>query len=193
MPRGKPKNLVVNHRRFFNYDKILSAQSDSIYIGNTVKKDFDLLIIGGGSAELTAGWFARQLDLSVAIVEKGRLGGDCTWIGGIPRKTLLRAAKSAHTIRDAARFGVIAPEPAIDFKSVMGRVNSVVQKIFEAELSDALESEGIEVTQDEARFVSPQAVAVDGREISARRFLLCTGAGPVIPPIDGLSEVDYLT
>ena len=78
IPRGKPKNLVVNHRRFFNYDKILSAQSDSIYIGNTVKKDFDLLIIGGGSAELTAGWFARQLDLSVAIVEKGCLGGDCT-------------------------------------------------------------------------------------------------------------------
>ena len=127
-----------------------------------MKKDFDLLIIGGGSAELTAGRFARQLDLSGAIVEKGRLGGDCTWIGGIPRKTLLRAAKSAHTIRDAARFGVIAPEPAIDFESVMGRVNSVVQKIFEAELSDALRLEGIEVAQDEARFVSPQAVAVDG-------------------------------
>jgi len=142
---------------------------------------------------LTAGWFARQLDLSVAIVEKGRLGGDCTWIEGIPSKTLLRAAKSAHTIRDTACFGVIAPEPAIDFKSVMGRVNSVVQKIFEPESSDTLRSERIEVDQDQARFASPQAVAVGGREISARRFLLFTGAGPVIPPNDGLSEVDYLT
>ena len=108
-----------------------------------MKKDFDLLIIGGGSAELTAGWFARQLDLSVAIVEKGRLGGDCTWIGGIPRKTLLRAAKSAHIIRDAACFGVIAPEPAIDLKSAMGRVNSVMQEIFESESPDTLRSKRI--------------------------------------------------
>ena len=51
----------------------------------------------------------------------------------------------------------------------------------------------MEVVRGEARFVSPQGVAVDGREISTRSFLLCSGAGPVIPPIDGLSEVDYLT
>ena len=73
------------------------------------------------------------MDLSVAIVKKSRLGEDCTWIGYYPSKTLLRAAKSAYTIIDAASSGVIAPEPAIDFKPVMGRVNSVVQEIFEAE------------------------------------------------------------
>ncbi len=69
-PRRKPRNLVVNHRRFFNYDKTLSAQRDSICIGDRVKKDFDRFIIGGGSAGLTAARFERQLDLSVAIVEK---------------------------------------------------------------------------------------------------------------------------
>ena len=95
-----------------------------------MKKDFDLLIIGGGSAGSTAARFERQVDLSVAIVEKSRLGEDCTWIGYILSKTSPRAAKSAYTIGDAARCSVIAPDPAIDFKSALGRVNSVVQEIF---------------------------------------------------------------
>ena len=93
-----------------------------------MKKDYDLLIIGGGSAGLTAARFARQLDLSVALVEKGRVGGDCTWTGCVPSKTLLRAAKSAQNINDAAGFGITSSQPTIDFKSVMGRVRCVAKR-----------------------------------------------------------------
>lgn len=158
-----------------------------------MKKDYDLLIIGGGSAGLTAARFARRLDLSVALVEKGRLGGDCTWSGCVPSKTLLRAAKQAHTIKDAARFGITSSKPVIDFKSVMDRVQSVVQTIFECESPDTLQAEGVDVIQGAANFIAPQKVSVDGREISARRFLVCTGAQPFIPTIDGLAGADYLT
>jgi len=158
-----------------------------------VDKDYDLLIIGGGSAGLTAARFARQLDLSVALVEKGRLGGDCTWTGCVPSKTLLRAAKSAHSIKDSGRFGIISSEPVIDFKSVMSRVNSVVQQIFESESPDTLQAEGIDVIIGAASFTNRQTVSVAGREITARRFLICTGARPVVPPIDGLANVDFLT
>jgi len=110
-----------------------------------------------------------------------------------PSKTLLKAAKSAQTVKDGARFGIISPEPAIDFKTVMGRVDSVVQEIFSSESPETLQAEGIDVIRSEARFINPKTVLVDGREISARRYFLCTGARPLIPPIDGLADVDYLT
>ncbi|MCH8988426.1 MAG: FAD-dependent oxidoreductase [Chloroflexi bacterium] len=158
-----------------------------------MKKDYDLLIIGGGSAGLTAARFARRMDLSVALVEKARLGGDCTWTGCVPSKTLLRAAKSIQTIKDAARFGITSTEPVIDFKSVMGRVSSVVQKIFESESPDTLQAEGVDVIQGTAQFIDRRTVSVDGRGISARRFLVCTGARPVTPPIEGLAEAGFLT
>ena len=80
--------------------------------------DFDLVIIGAGSGGLTAAGFAAQLGAKVALVEKNRIGGDCTWTGCVPSKALLKAAKIAHEVRTATRFGISANPPIVEMAKV---------------------------------------------------------------------------
>ena len=157
------------------------------------KTDYDLIIIGAGSAGLTAARFARGLGLSVALVERSRVGGDCTWTGCVPSKALLKAAGVAHSMRNADRFGLPRFDPAIDLRTVMGRIRSVIREIYDAESPDALARQGIDVIAGEASFTGPDVVKVDGRSLTARRFLVCTGASPVVPDIPGLEGVAYHT
>ena len=156
---------------------------------------YDLIIIGGGSAGLTAAGFAVQLGVRVAIVEKTRIGGDCTWSGCVPSKTLLKAARVAHHMRTAHRYGLRAVEPEVDLASVMEHVQSVVAGIYHEESPDALREDGIDVHIGAARFTSAHEIAVAGgtTTLKARTLILCTGAHPFIPAIDGLENVPYLT
>ena len=155
---------------------------------------YDLIVIGGGSAGLTAVRFARRLGLSVALVERDRIGGDCTWTGCVPSKALLKAAGLAYEMRSASRFGLLPPHNSpVDFSMVMSRVRGVMQAIHDAESPDALREDGIEVVHGEARFIDSHSIRVEESHLAARRFLVCTGASPVIPPIPGLLEVLYLT
>jgi len=73
--------------------------------------EYDLIIIGAGSAGLTAAGFAAHLGLKVALVEKNLVGGDCTWTGCVPSKSPLKAAKITNDMRNAHRFGIDVTEP----------------------------------------------------------------------------------
>ena len=157
------------------------------------RHDYDLVVIGGGSAGLTAARFARQLGLSVAVVEKSRIGGDCTWTGCVPSKALLKAADVAHEMRNAGHYGLPEQRPHIDLEPVMSRVKAVIGRIYHAESPEALLSEGIDVVIGPARFQDSRTIAVDSRELTARRFLICTGASPAVPPIPGIETAGYLT
>lgn len=85
---------------------------------------YDLVIIGGGSTGLTAAGFAAQLGARVALAERDRIGGECTWTGCVPSKTLVKAARVAHAMRTADRYGLTAVEPEVDLKSVMAQVRT---------------------------------------------------------------------
>ena len=155
--------------------------------------DYDLAIIGAGSAGLTAARFAARLGKRVALIEANRVGGDCTWTGCVPSKALLHAARVAHTVRNGGEYGIHAVKPEVDFAAVMARIRAVVKQIYAAESPIVLQAEGIDVVEGRAQFEDARTVVLQGRRITAKYFLICTGASPFIPPIPGLAETPYLT
>ncbi|MFN7928817.1 MAG: FAD-dependent oxidoreductase [Blastocatellia bacterium] len=157
------------------------------------KEKYDLIIIGAGSGGLTAAGFAAQLGARVALVEKQRVGGDCTWTGCVPSKALLKAAKIAHDARVAAQYGILAAPPSTDMAQVRNYVRSTIQQIYQHETPEALQQQGIETILAPARFLNANTIQTGARTLQAKRFLLCTGAHPFIPPLRGLQDVPFIT
>src|SRR6476619_3738627 len=96
-------------------------------------KEYDLIIVGMGSAGLVAAEFAATLDRKIAAVERDRVGGDCLWTGCVPSKALLASAKVAHHMRTADRYGIAAVEPQVDSAKVWDRIRSVQNEIAESD------------------------------------------------------------
>ncbi len=157
------------------------------------RADYDLVIIGAGAGGLIAARFAAQLGARVLLVERDRIGGDCTWTGCVPSKSLIRAAKAAHEIRTGHRFGVDTGSCTVNMAAVREYVQRKVQEIYRPTSPDALAREGIDVALGPAAFETPRAVRVGERVVESRRYLVCTGATPVIPEIPGLDETPHCT
>ena len=163
------------------------------------KFDYDAVVIGGGAAGLTASGIAANFGAKTMMVEKDRLGGDCTWTGCVPSKILLKAGKVAYRIRNANKYGLIGQEPEIDFPKLIEHLHRRRREIYEeADRPEIFENMGIEVVNGTARFTGEHQLAIerrdgDRREVSSRYFFICTGGSAFVPPIDGIDEVDYLT
>jgi pyruvate/2-oxoglutarate dehydrogenase complex dihydrolipoamide dehydrogenase (E3) component len=155
--------------------------------------EFDLVIIGAGSGGLTAAGFAARLGSKVGLIEKNRIGGDCTWSGCVPSKALLKAAKVAHEARTASRFGVSVNPPAVDMPSVHAYVRQAIEQVYRVESPEELRKQGIDVIDGAARFADASTILAGDRAIRSRAFLITTGARPHIPPIAGLHSVPFLT
>lgn len=156
-------------------------------------REFDLVIVGAGSGGLTAAGFAAQLGAKVALVEKNRVGGDCTWTGCVPSKALLKAAKVAHEIRTASRFGVTANPPIVEMANVRAYVRRAIEQVYQFESPEELQRRGIELIQGAGHFIDAQTIQVGDQLVRGRAFLITTGARPRIPPIEGLRDVPFLT
>lgn len=130
---------------------------------------------------------------SVALIEKGKMGGDCLNYGCVPSKALLAAAKTAHAHRSGEKFGVAADEPKIDFATVNSHVKAVIAGIAPHDSQERFEELGCTVIRDGAKFVGPTTVEAGGYTIDARRVVISTGSSPFVPPIEGLKDVPYFT
>ncbi|MEX0747605.1 MAG: FAD-dependent oxidoreductase [Rhodothermales bacterium] len=161
---------------------------------------YDLIVIGGGAAGLTASGVAANLGAKTLLIERHRLGGDCTWTGCVPSKTLLKAARVAHQTHHASRYGLADSELQVDFASLMEHLRRIRQHVYdEADAPPIYERMGVEVTYGRARFTDSHTVEVeaeDGRvsRASGRYVVIATGARAAIPPdVYGLDRARYLT
>ncbi len=155
---------------------------------------YDVVVIGGGSAGLPAAGLAADLGARVALIEREKLGGECLYTGCVPSKALLHVARVAARVRDARRYGLSAHLDPVDLGAVEDYVGRVIAEVYaESDAPEHYERRGVDVVIGSPRFVSHSAVSVNGRTISARGFVICTGSHPAIPPLPGLREAGYLT
>ncbi len=155
--------------------------------------DYDLAIVGSGSAAFAAAIKAREQDARVVMVERGTTGGTCVNIGCVPSKTLLRGAEVYHTAGHHPFQGVETRAGAVQFGAMVAQKDELVGHLRQAKYAHLIDEYDWEFVQGEARFANGGTLAVGERTIRAAHYLVAPGARPAIPPIPGLAEAGYLT
>ncbi len=152
----------------------MSAEADPVY---------DVVIVGAGSGGYACALRAAQLGLTVALIERDKLGGTCLHRGCIPTKALLHAAEVADVARDGARFGVQSSVSGIDMPAVLSYQQSVVSRLYKG-LQGLVKSAKIDMIHGDARIASPTTVSVGDRIVTGRNLVVATGsASRTIPGV----------
>lgn len=155
--------------------------------------DYNLVVIGAGSAGLVASYIAATVNAKVALIERHKMGGDCLNTGCVPSKALIRSAEVMSLIRQGESFGLKNARAEVDFPAVMRRVQDIIKQIEPHDSMERYESLGVECIAGEAEICDPHRVKVGDKTLSTRAIVLATGAEPLVPPIEGLEDIDYLT
>lgn len=153
----------------------------------------DICVIGAGSGGLSVAAGASQMGARVALIEKGKMGGDCLNFGCVPSKAMLAAGHAAEAHRQSARFGVAADQPGIDAKGVFGHIHGAIAAIAPNDSVERFEGLGVKVIQAPGRFTGPTEVTAGDTRVIARRVVVATGSSAFVPPIPGLAEAGYHT
>lgn len=155
-------------------------------------KEYDVIIIGSGAGASLVN-DALQHNKTVALVEKGPVGGTCLNVGCIPTKLIVYPADRIMEIREAKKLGITAEIREIDFKAIMDHMRSTVKKSHDS-IQQALEkAEDFDFYFGEAHFTGEYTLEVNGQTIKGKTIFIASGARPLIPPIKGIDDVPYLT
>lgn len=158
-------------------------------------KSYDLIVIGAGAAGLVAATSAHRAGLKTAMIEKHKIGGECTHSGCVPSKALLNAAKHMDSLDDMRQLGfknIIKPKT--DFRKVMKSVNNIVDGIYEHEKPELFQKMGIDtiVNNSGAKFLDKHTIIVGKKKLKAKNFIICTGSSPRIISIKGVEDSAFL-
>lgn len=156
-----------------------------------MNKNYDLMILGGGPAGLVAAKVARGLGKTVAIIEKNKLGGECTWTGCVPSKTLIYYANLVAGVQELQKMGMLIAQPTLE--DIMLLVKQKREEIYTTHTPEVLKEENIDTYFGSPAFVDKNTVRVGNTMFKAKKFILATGSRPLVPPIEGLENIKFLT
>ncbi|WP_078483840.1 FAD-dependent oxidoreductase [Solemya pervernicosa gill symbiont] len=155
--------------------------------------DYNLVVIGGGSAGLVSAYIAAAVKAKVALIERHKMGGDCLNTGCVPSKALIRSAKMLAYAARAEEFGFKKAEVDFEFAEVMERVQRVITEVEPHDSVERYNKLGVECISGDAKILSPYEVEVEGRVITTRTIIVATGARPLVPQLPGLEGSEYHT
>jgi len=155
--------------------------------------DYDLAIIGSGSAAFAAAIKAREAGATVVMIERETLGGTCVNVGCVPSKTQLRAGELFYQAGHQSFDGAKTAAQGVDLARLVDQKDELVGRLRREKYEDLVAEYGWELLRSEAAFLDEGRIQVADRTISAKSFLVATGASPAVPLIPGLSEAGYLT
>lgn len=153
----------------------------------------DICVIGAGSGGLSVAAAAAAFGVSVVLLEKGKMGGDCLNYGCVPSKAMIAAGKIAETFRQSEKFGIKPQEPEVDFQKVHDHVHGVIAAIAPNDSVERFTGLGVKVISEAGYFQDKKTVVAGKYEIKARRFVVSTGSSAFVPPIPGIEAVPYFT
>jgi len=155
-------------------------------------KKFDMVVVGSGSGgEIVE--LALNNGFSVAWVDKGPLGGTCLNVGCIPSKMLIYSADRVMEIKEAEKLGIKAEIKNIDFKKIMKHMKEPIVESHEQMRSGLINTDYFHYYKGEGHFISDYTIEINKEEIKGDKIFIASGARPLIPPINGIEDIDYLT
>lgn len=157
------------------------------------KFDYNLVVIGAGSAGLVTSYIASAVKAKVALIEKHKMGGDCLNTGCVPSKALIRSARFIHESKQAKLYGASSSKVEFQFSDLMERVHQVISKIEPHDSVERYSKLGVECLQGSAQIKSPYEVVVNGKTLTTKNIVLATGARPKVPEIPGLKDIPFYT
>ena len=157
---------------------------------------YDLVIIGAGGGGITAAFEAYRAGAKVALLEKHKIGGECTHSGCVPSKALIDVAKQYHSINNSTTHGLhsVDVQSGFEFKRAMEHVKSIIDGVYAHEQPKRFNDLGIDtyINESGASFIDDHSVEIGGQKVSGEHIIIATGSGPRMLPTDPDNPVKML-